>query len=556
MKGSLHLLDLGNTPIFTFEELAYRLIPHFKLEYENLEFFERIFSAGTKSSLENVQLAIQSKSNMKNKNLEQILDLIFTCKMLEDSFSYSDEYYKLTLSTVNFIRGIRNIDAEFLADELIVKQLDLFEVFKDNLDELINGYKFLKNISMLLNQVVDMKEDLISLKSSITALLFKKIENSNVFEIPKENEARNVVEALHGENERKLKEIINDVVNCQKLMIELDDFKDILKFIIDECKNMNCISKEFEYQELDQVNIFVPINDQDNDILDIIAPADEEEIFKRIQRLDTVYLRRDHHEIRVFKCIDEITNQLYAIKEVIAVKEDELESYRQEANLLKRLSVVGKNFLKFYGTKLEIIKIGNQNKFKFQILMEYVERDLKVFKTQRNQFNMPLNEDEIRSIYEQLITSFNILRSMNILHRDIKPTNVLITDDFVLKIIDFNIARLTINEVTHLTGAIGTLDFSAPEIRESFQKKVNIRSDKADVYSLGLTILFLVIDDYKNYFNQEHGKIELKKALNSIPYPWLKINLEKMLEFDYHRRIDFKELVNSLPSLTEMTESS
>jgi hypothetical protein len=65
-----------------------------------------------------------------------------------------------------------------------------------------------------------------------------------------------------------------------------------------------------------------------------------------------------------------------------------------------------------------------------------------------------------------------------------------------------------------------------------------------------------VIDDYKNYFNQEHGKIELKKALNSIPYPWLKINLEKMLEFDYHRRIDFKELVNSLPSLTEMTESS
>lgn len=81
----------------------------------------------------------------------------------------------------------------------------------------------------------------------------------------------------------------------------------------------------------------------------------------------------------------------------------------------------------------------------------------------------------------------------NMVHRDIKPQNLMLTTKGVVKILDFGLARLrserrTSNELTRDYAMMGTPEYIAPEQAQD-SKKADIR---ADIYSLGCTLFFLL----------------------------------------------------------------
>ncbi|KAK7293751.1 hypothetical protein RJT34_16624 [Clitoria ternatea] len=93
---------------------------------------------------------------------------------------------------------------------------------------------------------------------------------------------------------------------------------------------------------------------------------------------------------------------------------------------------------------------------------------------------------------------------MQILHFDIKPHNILLNDDFIPKVSDFGLAKLSPvnNSVVILTAARGTLGYMAPEL---FYKNIGGISYKADVYSFGMLLMEMAGKRRNSNPREEHS---------------------------------------------------
>lgn len=123
----------------------------------------------------------------------------------------------------------------------------------------------------------------------------------------------------------------------------------------------------------------------------------------------------------------------------------------------------------------------NREEKKFKIIEEYVQ-------------SVPLSEkvgmfetsDEIFSFLLDMVTGLKILWDKKIVHRDIKPGNILITDDDAIKIIDLGIARvLDAESLTATACLIGpcTAIYASPEQIQNHKLDIDWRSDQ---FSLGI----------------------------------------------------------------------
>jgi len=102
------------------------------------------------------------------------------------------------------------------------------------------------------------------------------------------------------------------------------------------------------------------------------------------------------------------------------------------------------------------------------------------------------------------------------IHRDVKPANILITEDGEPMLTDFGVAKIIDNEVTvDLTGtsmAVGTPDYMAPE---QFQGKTDARSD---IYGLGI-VLYEMVTGRKPYVADTPAALIIKQATDPLPRP-------------------------------------
>lgn len=106
---------------------------------------------------------------------------------------------------------------------------------------------------------------------------------------------------------------------------------------------------------------------------------------------------------------------------------------------------------------LDVVQSDN----KLYLVFEFVNKDLKKYYESVDGF---LSPQEIKSFAFQMLRGIYYIHIRGILHRDLKPQNILISSNGVLKIADFGLARSFIPPVRPYTHEVVTLWYRAPEI--------------------------------------------------------------------------------------------
>ena len=110
------------------------------------------------------------------------------------------------------------------------------------------------------------------------------------------------------------------------------------------------------------------------------------------------------------------------------------------------------------------------------------------------------NEKFALNILLQLCECLESLHQANIINRDIKPSNIMLTKDNFVKLIDFGIARIFKPDSLADTEFLGTRGYAAPEQFGLFD--VGQSDPRTDIHALGVTIKELLGKDYHGWLNE------------------------------------------------------
>lgn len=130
------------------------------------------------------------------------------------------------------------------------------------------------------------------------------------------------------------------------------------------------------------------------------------------------------------------------------------------------------------------------------LIMEYLKGEPIVKRSK----DMPQDINRIRKIMRTLLTGIQYLEQNNIVHKDLKPYNILFKKEnnnpSSLKILDFGLAA-DLNDKPNLLKIAGTPGFLAPEIFKSMREKREIGLDsKMDVFSVGVIFYKYIFKKY------------------------------------------------------------
>ena len=156
----------------------------------------------------------------------------------------------------------------------------------------------------------------------------------------------------------------------------------------------------------------------------------------------------------VYKAKDQKGNEIYALKKIrLQAEEEGIPSTAiREISLLKELK--HKNIV-------ELFDVLHTPK-KLTLVFEYVKHDLKKVIDATNGQGLDLKL--VKSFLYQLLKGIEFIHKHKVLHRDLKPQNLLISEDNILKIADFGLARGYGIPVKNYTHEVVTLWYRAPDV--------------------------------------------------------------------------------------------
>ncbi len=157
---------------------------------------------------------------------------------------------------------------------------------------------------------------------------------------------------------------------------------------------------------------------------------------------------------------------------------------------------------------VEIYDVGEDDG-NYYIVMEYVDgKTLKNLIKKRGALTLP----EVVDIMLQLTSAIACAHESFIIHRDIKPQNVLILDNGVAKITDFGIAMaLNSNELTQTNSVMGSVHYLPPE-----QANGTGATMKSDIYSLGI-LMYELLTGKVPFKGENAVEIAIKQMKDDIP---------------------------------------
>lgn len=180
----------------------------------------------------------------------------------------------------------------------------------------------------------------------------------------------------------------------------------------------------------------------------------------------------------VYKAKDKLLNRYIAIKILRPefTKDDVfVENFKRESQAAAKLS--HPNIVGVY----DVGKEGNIN----YIVMELVDgRPLSDIIAEE----APMDYRTVINIARQVASALSVAHKNKIIHRDVKPHNILMTKDGVAKLADFGIAK-AVNDATLSTGSkvIGSIHYFSPE-----QARGNYVDERSDIYSLGIVMYEMI----------------------------------------------------------------
>ncbi len=158
--------------------------------------------------------------------------------------------------------------------------------------------------------------------------------------------------------------------------------------------------------------------------------------------------------------------------------------------------------------------------------------------------------EEFKPVYLDIIGSVKVLHDNNIVHRDMKPSNIFITEEKQVVLLDFGLSKkLDENNVTLTTDKmLGTIAYMSPE-----QLNPNENKDhRSDIYQLGLILYESIYG--KLPYEGDTASIMVKKLYNKPDFPTLENSkLPKYLHFGIGKALE-REPVNRFKSTSEMIE--
>ena len=142
------------------------------------------------------------------------------------------------------------------------------------------------------------------------------------------------------------------------------------------------------------------------------------------------------------------------------------------------------------------------------------------------------------------------MHAQGVVHRDIKPDNLLLTEDDVLKIVDFGVSEMFEKQSDMMTAkSAGSPAFLPPELCVS--KHGDISGKAADIWSMGITLYCL---RFGRIPFERSGVLELYEAIKNdaldiepTDEPDFVDLLNRLLEKDPHKRITMEELRVCIP---------
>ncbi|HHY90139.1 MAG TPA: Stk1 family PASTA domain-containing Ser/Thr kinase [Clostridiales bacterium] len=195
---------------------------------------------------------------------------------------------------------------------------------------------------------------------------------------------------------------------------------------------------------------------------------------------------------------------------------------------------------------VNIYDVGNDENDIYYIVMEYIKgKTLKQIIREKG----VLDPETAIHIAKQIALALEHAHSNHIVHRDIKPHNILITEDGRVKVTDFGIARaVTSSTVTNTGNVIGSVHYFSPE-----QARGGYVDKKSDIYSLGI-VLYEMITGRVPFDGESPISIALKHIHESVPLPsQFNKDIPKALE-DIVLKALQKDQIKRYSSAAEMIE--
>lgn len=231
------------------------------------------------------------------------------------------------------------------------------------------------------------------------------------------------------------------------------------------------------------------------------------------------------------------------LKKEMSDNEDIVNKFKREATAIAALSD---------NNIVNILDVGSQDDINY-IVMEYVKG--KTLKELIKQFGK-LNYETAITIAIQIAKALECAHKNNIIHRDVKPQNILVTEEGLIKVTDFGIAKSTSSAtLTNTTTIMGSAHYFSPE-----QAKGTLVDNRTDLYSLGV-VLYEMVTGRVPFEADSPVTIALKhiqeevvppKQINSkIPESLNKLIIKAMEKDPGMRYQNARDIINDLQKIKE-----
>lgn len=187
------------------------------------------------------------------------------------------------------------------------------------------------------------------------------------------------------------------------------------------------------------------------------------------------------------------------LREEFIGDEEFIERFRSEACSAARLS---------HPNIVRVYDVGEDGEINY-IVMEYIHGD--TLKTAIRK-KAPFDSRSTINVAIQIASALSQAHKAHIVHRDIKPQNILVGTDGVVKVTDFGIARAArATTMTTTANAAGSVHYFSPE-----QARGGYVDEKSDIYSLGIT-MFEMITGVLPFQGNNSVSIALKHINEELP---------------------------------------